>query len=262
MKITLVPAIGIERSFLEKHWNKKLSRDALNPYPLAPKDLVKMGLVNPENYASENQVLSSFRNSIMEKELTRLSSEPGFTSLDPEIKVFGIGLARDLGWIEEAIHLGFSVSVYDVSPVACDLLSSKLPTRSKLQINTGEIKAWWTEIEMSRDRTLVYHAAQFIQILKKTEMRRLMHRMMVLLDNRPSGIAPSLYVVHPFDKDNRGPREWGGVSFPNGVEWGDTIPYSKDELLGAIGKRKARIYFLGVHPYFHQTYSFLKIQCG
>ena len=253
--------VKVETNRLERHWNKKLS----SPYPLAPKDLVRMGLVNPENYALENQALSSFRNSMMEKELTRLSSKTEFTNLDfPEIKVFGIGLARDLGWIEEAIRLGFFVSAYDVSSVACDLLSSvteKLP-RKRIQINTGEIEAWWARIEADANRTMVYHVAQFIQILKKTEMRRLMHRMMVLLDNRPLGIAPSLYVVHPFEKDNCGPRKWGGISFPYGVEWGDTIPYSEDELLDAMGKRKVKMDLLGVHPYFHQIYSFLKIQCG
>lgn len=269
MKLNLSPSslIRTERYFLEQHWNKKLSRDAHNPYPLAPKDLVRMGLVTTENYNLENATLSSYRNIVMENELTLLSCKPEFTKIvRPEVKVFGIGLARDLGWIEKAIHLGFYVTVYDISSVACDIMlflaksfAARGAPSGRLEVITGEIEKEWESVQS--DQTLVVHASQFIQVQKKTKMRRVMRRLGLFLRDGALGIRPSLYLAHPFKKDNESPCEWQGISFP-GVEWGDTTPYTEDELMRAMGRlhHSMKVDLLGVHNYYHQKYSILKIR--
>lgn len=270
--MSLSQVVRVERDLLGKHWNKKLSPHAENPYPLAPKDLVRMGLITPENYNSENEKLSSYCNTMMEDELNRLSGEPEFAKIvRPEIKVFGIGLARDLGWIDKAIYLGFYTTIYDVSSVACqsmlylakgfvtkDFVAEDAPD-NRLEVVTGEIEEEWESIQSGH--TLIIYASQFFQVQKKIKMRRIMRKSVSLVVNSTLEIKPSLYLAHPFKKDNDGSCEWRGISFPT-VEWGDTTPYSDGELRAGMGRLRhsMRMDLLGVHMYYHQKYSLLKIR--
>jgi hypothetical protein len=246
MKLHTTPKVKIATVHdLGRRWDDKLSQSAKNPFPLAPRDLVRKGLVTPENYARENEKLGRFRNSVMRGELERIRATPAIVQMvAPEIKVFGVGLGRDMLWVGDALHLGFSVSVCDVSNVACQ----KLPKQEGLRVYNKEIEDGWADLEMDSPKALVYCALQFIQILDRDKMYRVMRRLGYLLRVRQvAGQNRILYVAHPFHKDNKK------------VEWGDTTPYSKEEFMIALGV-SVEMELLGVHKYFHQSYSFFKIQ--
>jgi hypothetical protein len=162
------------------------------------------------------------------------------------------------------VSLGFCNTAYDVSRVACELLSSSTQNfpDDRVHVVNGEIEEYWLDGDMDSDGTLVYCAMQFLQVLKKPKMKRIMRRLGSLLDRKPSGFSRPervVYIVHPFNKDNCGPREWNGRFFP-GVEWGDTTPYEEEDFLSAIGNNSIEMKLLGVHKYYHQTYSFLKFR--
>ncbi|OHB14416.1 MAG: hypothetical protein A2431_03505 [Candidatus Zambryskibacteria bacterium RIFOXYC1_FULL_39_10] len=261
IKLGLASAVSVESTIIGKRWDTELSKDESNPYPLAPKDLVRLGLVDEEVYKSENEKSGSIRNIVMEKELIRISSTPEFASIkNPEIKIFGVGLGRDLGWITKAVALGFCVRAYDASPVACNnfnSLTKDLPA-GKAEVIMEDIESQWESIELDDANTLAYFASQFIQVQRRVKMRRIMCRLATLLIEGP--LVPSLYLVHPFNQDNCSPREWMGTLLPR-VEWGQTIAYSEDELFCPTGKlrKQLEVELLGVHTYFHHVYSFLKV---
>ncbi len=271
MEYSLEPlqVVGLGHNRLERHWDDKLSSTKDNPFPLAPKDLVRMGLVTEENYQEQNQQFGRFCNSIMESELLGLSSIPRFSSVPcPEIRILGIGLAeRDLLWVRAAVYSRFYIKAYDVSRVACDNLLSlteSLPYTHKIDVIHGEIEDLWQEIRITPDMEIpLCYGSQFIQVLKKTKMKRVVRR---LGDHVAGGVntclGRSVCIVHPLSEDNKRSRQWNKHCIPS-VEWGDTTPYSREELLNALGIKARRagvdIDLLGVHQYFHQTYSFLKI---
>lgn len=257
--------MNVAQLTLQRYWDSKLSRNNKNnPFPLAPKDLVRMGLVTSENYQRENKKFSAFTNRIMKRELDVLEQmfKLGYL-ICPDIKVFGVGLARGLGWIKKGLAMGIYVKTYDASTVACanvSFLTRNYPNLNLLDVTQGEIEVEWTGV----DNGCMYFLSQFVQVLKKTKMRRVMRKLGSILKTNPLSIKRSLYIVHPLPTDNDRRCEWGGIGFPWGVEWGDTTPYSLDELLDAIGGKKAtrrlNVEVLGTHTYFHQKYSFLKIQ--
>jgi len=233
----------------ELHWNRKLTASEQNPYPLAPKDMV--GKISPEDYESENERFGLFCSSIMSAEVSSLV-EPTFKNLVfPRIDVLGAGLGRDLGWMNQAMDLGCYVKVYDLSRVARERIEKNSDFSKHLgyhlEVVQSEIVSCWND-----DEVLIYFASQFVQVQKRAKMQRLMRHFGSILKYSFLGFKPALYLVHPFGKDNLG------------VTWGDTTPYSEEEIMdamtGKMGKSLMKVELLGVHSYFHQKYSLLKIQ--
>jgi len=187
----------------------------------------------------------------MEREVLELAKNPNFKDLaQPRIDILGAGLGRDLLWINQAMDADCYVKVYDMSHVACEgILSNFNYSKHKgyhLEVVQGEIKTHWNS-----DNVLIYYASQFIQVQKRPRMRSCMRHLGSLLKRSFSGFKPTLYLVHPFGKDN-----------PD-AQWGDTTPYSEEEMLDAMerkGRKEATVELLGVHSYFHQKYSLLKIR--
>lgn len=254
--LKLVSSLRIERSRLQRHWDKKLSSCITNPYPLAPRDLVRQGLVDGDNYSSENHNFSSFCDSIMNNEI---SSTHRPVVACPQIKILGLGISRGLGWIEQAIGLGFYIKAYDISDVACETFSCLVEGFTgghRIEVVPGEIESELRLANMNECDAFVYYLSQFIQVQKVTKMRRILRRLGALIRGA-SGVGRSVYLVHPFGLDNSTPRLWAGKE--HSVEWGDTIPYSKDEILTAIG-RDCVLEVLGSHMYYHQQYSLVRIR--
>lgn len=237
----------LHQSALERHWNRKLTPTLENPFPLAPKDLVRSGKVCQMTYELENERFSNFCSSIMEREILDLANQPTFKDMiPPRIDILGGGIGRGLEWILEAVTKGFYVKVYDISRVACENIEAKF-SHYRLEVVQEEITTGW-----NNDEVVVYFASQFVQVQKTLRMLRLMRHFGGLLNQSFYGFRPRLYLVHPFEKNNQD------------VLWGDTTPYSEEELLGALvgkkGKSLMKIELLGVHSYFHQKYSLLKIE--
>lgn len=257
---------------LKRYWDNKLSPSANNPWPLAPRDLVRMSKVHYDNYRIENGRFSAFVTSVVIRELEtilKISAREKILALQLFwAEILGIGLGhRDLRWINTAIEQGFRLKARDISSVSkrnMVLLFQEFIDERRLKPIIGEIEKTMETNKISPRRTAVYFASQFFQVLPRRKMRRILGRLGVILSQWPSGtnIRPRIYMVHPLPEDNTGPKTWNGIHIP-GVEWGDTTPYTMDELRTAVesklGGRKVLIRVLKKHRYYHQRYAFLKI---
>ncbi|MDD5050924.1 MAG: hypothetical protein PHV93_04300 [Candidatus Pacebacteria bacterium] len=249
---------------LRLHWAKKLTLSEKNPYPLAPSDLVKMGLVTAENYLAQNLLFGQFCTSTMERELLQLSAEPGFANAHKEVQVIGAGLARDLYWLQKAAELGMTLTVRDVSGVACAnarMLGERLGIDSQMECLEGEFENGWAQ---SEETPLVTYASQFIQVQSIRKMRRIMKCFGSLLRTPEDEPRRRLYLVHPLPEDNDTPRSWNNIQLP-APKWGDSLLYKAEDCLkyarcGLNGNVELDI--LGKHDYFHQKYSFLRLMPG
>lgn len=255
------------REELANHWDEKLKPDDDNPYPLAPKDLVRRGLVTRENYADENGKFGRFCSSIMREELNLLGHSIGFSEIVlPQIEVLGAGLARDLNWISDAVKTGFGVKVYDISNVACEYVENRFEgsiQQGLVRVVNGEAEEMWEEWQVDSERIIACFASQFIQVQKKRKMQKILRFLGSFLEKKVGKVKLSrqIYFMHPYRKDNTGPKVWDNEELPE-VVWGDTTPYDEEEIKCELEKgssRKVKIDVLGKHHYYHQEYSFLKI---
>jgi hypothetical protein len=246
---------------LEHHWDDKLSPGQKNPYPLAPKDLVKGGRITQENYQEQNKAFGDFSAQRMRTELGMLpQSSDGGNRL--RIEVLGAGLARDLGWIPYAVELGFRVNIRDISNVATDYAIAtfkQLIHERKIDVINGEVEEMFADdMRLTSDGLIAYFASQFFQVQPKRKMRTMLQRIGQVLG---ANTQRRLFMIHPFDSDNNTATTWGSETFP-AVEWGDTRPYEGHELRRALQKQYSGIIdveTVATHHYFHQRYSFLKI---
>lgn len=255
---------------LEIHWDQKLTPSEDNPYPLAPVDLVKQGLVTPDDYREQNELFGRFCSSNMRRELVTMKSSVNFSHVRPYVEVFGVGLARDLRWIDDAIHHGFNVRVREISDVACDnfsiLFAKEITNRQVILVN-GEIEEGWDDLQLNSDATIALYASQFVQVQSTLKMRAILRRFGDLLVRQNQDIRPrrNIYLVHPFRKDNTNVVEWKGKRF-SGATWGDTTPYDANELLEVVqsetGSQSPVLTVLDKQNYFHQEYSFVSIRIG
>lgn len=246
---------------LESYWNEKLSRK----FSLAPVDLLEAGLVTETNYREENEKVYESRSSLLVKELVGLSQEPELQKTSKQIQVLGGGNGRqrrDNGWVPTAAELGFFVTIREVSQFSCDSLSylvDRYP--SHVDIRHGEFEAEWHLEEVSCANTLVFVASQFIQVLSRPKMQRVM----ALIGShlvKSSAVKPRAYLFHPLPEDNSGPAEWQGFVLPGAKWWGDSTPYTAKELVSAARRgagQEVALDVIGKHMYYHQTYSALRL---
>lgn len=257
---------NIER--LRIHWdtklrqNKNAPKNARTRYPLAPTDAVLRRIVNEDNYGFENSAFGAFCSTMMVAEMKGVSDR----IQSAQVEVLGAGLCRDLDWISEVSLNCREVNIRDVSTFSCELAREKfkyLIRNERVNVLCDEIETVLNHREIDVDRPVVYFGSQFIQVQKPRPMRNMMKRIGAILDN-PLNPMPLrvLYLMHPYRVDNETPREWGHTRFTN-VVWGDTTPYSEVELCKALevgSSRPVNITVLGRHDYYHQTYSFLKVE--
>ncbi len=250
---------------LEDYWNEKLSLQ----WPLSPRDLRGRGLIHYDNYKKQSGLFGAFCTITMMKELRSLAKEAGFEAKKPWwIEVCGIGLAsRDLRWLGSAVDVGFNLRARDISSVAIERARKvfhEYISNDRLDVIAGEIEDTWESIPIDPKKTVVYFASQFFQIFSRKKMRKTLGHLGHILGQCPKGsrIKPRIYLVHPLPEDNTGPKSWNGVDLP-GVQWGDTTPYSLEELREAVERqlegKKVAIEALSKQLFYHQTYTFLKI---
>lgn len=250
--------MGLVLLGLGGHWDTVLQvHPKTNPYPLAPRDLRRMGKVTPESYKAQNAAFGEWCREIMERELPLVAATFARV-IQPELRVIGVGLARDLEWIPAWCKSGFYIAASDVSAVAggcLDRLIDKLSIvlQCRVGFSMEDINGEWID----EDHTAGYYACQLVQVLTAPQMSLLMQRIGQSLVRKPGRV---FYLVHPFEEDNTGPRDWDGVHFPNGVEWGHTTPYSMDTLLDALGdvRDEVKVEVLGEHSHWHQRYKFVR----
>jgi hypothetical protein len=257
---------------LKRYWDNKLSPSANNPWPLAPRDLVRMSKVHYDNYKKENGGLGAFISILVLRELKSilkmLAHDKSVAPPPFSIEILGIGLGhRDLRWINTAIEQDFRLRARDISSVSkrnMVLLFQQFIDERRLKPIIGEIEETMETDKINPRRTAVYFASQFFQVLPRRKMRSTLGKLGLILNQWPSdiNIQPRIYVVHPLPEDNTGAKIWNGIHL-GGVEWGDTTPYSMDELRTALESklrgRKVSIKVLKKQNYYHQRYAFLKI---
>lgn len=247
----------------------KLSPRPGHQYPLGPIDLTEDGenVVNPDNYIDENAKFGGFYSELMMIELKILALDKSLMVINPNLGLLGPGLSRDLYWLRKAIEIGYSADARDISPVAMKnihLLFGQLIKEGKVKTVIGDIEETMVTDRIASWQTVAYFASQFFQVLGRNRMRDTLGKLGIILSRWPRGTQskPRIYIGHPLPEDNIGPKCWNGVNLP-GVKWGDTIPFSKDELCEALehklGGRKAVGEVLGKHSYYHQTYTLLKL---
>ena len=119
--LRLLPKIAVVASLQKlRKWNNKLTQSSTNPFPLAPSDLLALGLVTSTNYTEQNTLLSNSRYILMLREIRRWIK--GFKESNLEgltFEIHGTGLARGFTFIEELKRLKMEVVIRDVSSVAC-----------------------------------------------------------------------------------------------------------------------------------------------
>lgn len=253
---------------LKRHWDNKLSASTHNPWPLAPHDLVRIGKVHHDNYLHENGKFTGFCTSHMLSELDSIYQSTKSKPVRPRrIEVLGPGLGnRDLRWLGTAIEDSFNFNVRDISTIAMKnihLLFQQFIDEGRIKIIIGEIEQTMRKIKVDPHETIAYFGSQFFQVLNRKKMRNTLAKLGSILSQWPKDVVPKprVYIVHPLPEDNEGPKVWNGIDLP-GVEWGDTIPYSLDELLEAfeceLCGRKGIADVRGKASYYHQRYSFIR----
>jgi hypothetical protein len=233
----------------ESEWDSRLTTSRENPYPLAPKDLVRKGLVTEKIYQNENRKFGRFCRQIMLAELPLLATGDGTAG---DIEVLGAGLSRDLGWIATAVRYGFGVAIRDNSLIACQSAIQSIRLQRIIhgvKVTQTEVESGWKSGEIQDAVTSVYYASQFIQVQDKETMHRMMRHLGRFLGLR--GKQRVLYLVHPRGEDNP----------PEKVEWGKTTPYFDEELRAPLEEGlNGKVLMRGIaeNMHHHQHYTLFK----
>ncbi|MBI2356043.1 MAG: hypothetical protein HYV13_02465 [Candidatus Doudnabacteria bacterium] len=109
---------------LQNHWNKRLQED---PFPLAPSELVKQGLVDQERHDRENWKFDSFASeykvaAVQKKhDLIQRHRKFHFCMLS-----FGWGVDLNAGWVLPTLARMVRVMIFDISEFACSKAETKL----------------------------------------------------------------------------------------------------------------------------------------
>lgn len=225
-----------------EYWDFRLRQSLENPFPLAPEDLLKKGLVNEINYFTQNRRFGLFCRRKMLAELETLDH-------NGEIEVFGIGLARDIEWVLEAIK-HFGVKMWDHSTVACQNAKHTLRPRTWLQmveIISMEIMTGWKAGHIDQEGVMAIYASQFLEH-QGNELKSFAYRFGKFL--RVPG--RKIYLVLPRLEDNpRDKVKWNSAVPPLDHEW--QVPLNE-----GFGGR-TNICVLGTHKYFHRKYTFFRL---
>ncbi len=225
-----------------EYWDSRLRQSQDNPFPLAPADLLKKGLVNAANYSTQNMRFGLFCQRKMLAELENLNR-------DGEIEIFGIGLARDIGWVLKAIE-HFGVKMWDHSTVARQNATLVLRPRTWLQmveIAEGEVMKGWKAGQIDREGVMAIYASQFLEHQGDALKSFAYHfgKFLRVPDRR-------IYLVLPRLEDNPPDKvKWDSAVPPLDHEW--QVPLN--EGFGGL----TNICKLGTHKYFHRRYTFFRI---
>lgn len=265
------PELSLDIDFeLEAKWNNKLTPSVENPFPLAPKDLVRLGLVTPKNYAEQNRVWRKEVLKVFSGELREI--EEYFTSLSPEVHVpllprfcshvweflsWGLGRERLAAAAVSKNKYRFGVVIRDNCSSACRRARSwSRVQKLDWQVEHGEILLAWAKGHIKVNDTFALVVSQLVQICTPENARWFMELFAAfLIIPMPDGCpARRVYMIHATLADNT----HEGVS----VEWGDTTPYDIGELKELAENRAGRsIEFKTLHifKYYHQTYRVLRL---
>ncbi len=238
-------------SALNKRFTKKLTQSEDNPFPLAPvefrkpvvsytlEDLVKI----QDRYNRENESWGVDSDKYAMAELDSLNKMVGqHVMCSSSFNVLGPGLVRDIGWTKYANEqYGMTGHFYEACDAALGYCTAKLANMEVLNRNhvkQVEVKGFG-EVNSS---ALFTFGSQFVQLLKPKVMRRVMTMLGENLNKYPS----RLMLIHPFPEDNQG------------VRWGDTRPYTADELRKPLEQglgRRVAMHRRGEIRYWHHTYA-------
>ncbi|MFZ2149630.1 MAG: hypothetical protein WAV15_00505 [Minisyncoccia bacterium] len=237
---------------LDYNWDFALSPSDENPYPLAPKDLLEKGLVNPAYYAWENERWERRWGQKLWQEVRKI--KPG------HIEYFGWGLGRDgKKLVPKAVAKGHSVAITDCSTVACKNATEFVEEEGlagKVTVRQADILNAWASRKINPKKTNVIIASQIFQ--NETGDRKwLMMRWLGNFLATPPFSRRVAFIIHARGEDN-----------PEGtVEWRHTIPWTDEELFAglefemneAVPGLLPSIKVVGQHNYFHQKYTLFRI---
>lgn len=243
---------------LEKKWKEKLYSN--DPFPLAPKDLKRLGLINKENFEKEN---NRWR-----REVAKILSDEAFNifkELPPAHyfwEFWGWGKGREAEALKLIAHSTSAEKfrIRDNLSEACKNAEEQTRDVSKeVDIQHGEILNAWEQNRIDPQETLVITASQFIQDQEKEALEKHMGKLADFVKTPVKdvkGLEHIVYLIHATRKHNSGKKKWGDLVL-DGVEWGDTIPHDIAELEEVAPGTK--ITEIKTFPYYHQTYSILKM---
>jgi hypothetical protein len=234
-----------------EYWDGRLIKSERNPFPLAPRNLVEDGIVNPRNYELQNTRFGNYFGQLMRSEISQLPREHS------AIQIFGVGLCRDYMWMKPAIMAGFDILIRDISLVACNKAQGILRRRFLARPGTtfrepgglawGRVKQEQilpTEIDPSR--TVAVHASQFV------EHQDCLGEFMRVFGKFIRHPGRRVYLVLPFLEDNPPDAvKWDSAKPPYAYEW-------QGPLVAGFGGRP-NICILGRHKYFDRTYTCVRI---
>lgn len=240
---------------LGKYWDKKLSLR----YPLAPRDLQDLDIIDDEIYRRENARLGALGSDHAKQELDILEAQEGVRIRDKFVRVFGPGLCRDMGFVSHANDKGMRVEAIDISSVSCEATQSFFhslgPHSSRNVVTHADIGSMLRNHGFGAGATWLIQADQFWQVQSVVRMQQ----MLVMLGSAYQHFHKwfRMSVVHPFAKDNSKPRVWNSTKLQKPV-WGDTTTYSIKDLTEPLEdglKRKVTaVRMTKPVPFFHQRY--------
>jgi len=238
--------LGHVRLSTRPDWRAKLTKSKVNPWPLAPFDLVARGEVNKENYRIENQKWGRIWSELMVAELPTLRNG--------HIEVFGAGLSRDLGWIPAAaFSFNCTVTIRDSEPTALrkarGFLNLQHPwIHVKVRALKTEIPGCWDTGAVRDDATKAYFASQFLEH-QREEINHILNHFGAFV-GEPGKVV---YIITALKEDNDEKK----------VLWDSAELLSKDEIVANLFEglgREPIVDTIGTHKYFdHRHYSLLRI---
>lgn len=202
---------------LQKYWDSKLSGDRA----LAPRDLHDS--LSQSEYDEGNRDFGRFSSLYIKTELELMDSLHGRDSLaDGYVSIAGIGLGREIGFVKTAMQMGMKINIHDVSEKALSMVEKKIAKFSpgiRSRVTTYHEEIDGSEGQIVHDSKLII-MSQFLQILEPGVMLAVMRSLAV---NFQQCEECRLIIIHPFHNEEN-------------VGWGDTNPYSLDELLDPLNK--------------------------
>ncbi len=240
---------------VEAYWDHSLTPSKENPFPLAPPDKVKEGLVSVLSYQKQNLLLAEKSLQVMVPELIEITKSRGFEKGPRGIEVLGAGLMRDLGWLTSTPATQFSVSIRDCSSVACEHAETFVKKhRISAKVHKMEVEEGWKSGQIDDRGTILYYAGQFIQNQYYEAVCRILEHLgrFLATETEDGVLRRKVYFLHPRGEDNPTDR----------VQWKNTTPYWDIELRASLEKGfggKVLMETIGKHDHFHQRYTFFRI---
>ncbi len=270
----------------EEKWDRKLSGKEIDEsgevreFPLAPKELERLKRVTPQNYKGENERIGKFSSDLALECFVPLLYRVGLEEMERQVvSIFGIGTARDWGFVPQIFPLVRRIDVFDASGVAIANGERVVPAeaiashRIKFRHQTLDCLTGYIDLDC-----VFSYAASFVQILKRgtprgyaptKELYRAQEQWLFdygryLSHRAKKGLPAELLLIHAVGSDNNKPVIWDGLELP-GAEWGDTTPLEVEEieeLVAAGSNRPIEVTVLRKGTYYHHVYSGIRIRCA